>query len=64
MGVLRVSTDVASWLQFGISRVIKSLEPYDKRLGWETWAYTKRCFLALIEGMVSGREEGVGGIWG
>lgn len=40
--------------QFGISRVIKSLEPYDKRLGWETWSYTKRCFLALIEGMVRG----------
>jgi len=37
--------------QFGISRVIKSLEPYSKRLGWETWEYTKRCFLALIEGM-------------
>lgn len=37
--------------QFGISRVIKSLEPYDKKLGWETWSYAKRCFLALIEGM-------------
>jgi len=38
--------------QFGVSRVIKSLEPYHKRLGWETWTYAKRCFLALIEGMV------------
>eukprot|EP00045_Choanoeca_perplexa_P009833 m.96265 g.96265 ORF g.96265 m.96265 type:complete len:647 (+) comp15044_c2_seq1:2053-3993(+) len=37
--------------QFGISRVIKSLEPYHKRLGWETWTYAKRCFLALIQGM-------------
>eukprot|EP00049_Salpingoeca_infusionum_P019055 m.359964 g.359964 ORF g.359964 m.359964 type:complete len:658 (-) comp18832_c0_seq1:373-2346(-) len=37
--------------QFGISRVMKSLEPYDRKLGWETWTYTKRCFLALIEGM-------------
>ncbi|EGD75824.1 tetratricopeptide repeat protein 30 [Salpingoeca rosetta] len=37
--------------QFGISRVIKSLEPYDKKLGWETWSYAKRCFLALTEGM-------------
>eukprot|EP01147_Barroeca_monosierra_P007560 gene7560-9839_t len=37
--------------QFGISRVIKSLEPYNKKLGWETWSYAKRCFLALIEGM-------------
>eukprot|EP00055_Hartaetosiga_balthica_P002876 m.5609 g.5609 ORF g.5609 m.5609 type:complete len:648 (-) comp2437_c0_seq1:427-2370(-) len=37
--------------QFGISRVMKSLEPYDKKLGLETWRYSKRCFLALIEGL-------------
>lgn len=35
--------------EFGISRVIKSLEPYQKKLGTETWYYTKRCFLSLIE---------------
>ena len=49
--------------QFGISRVIKSLEPYDKRLGWETWSYTKRCFLALIEGMVRGVATSTGRAW-
>jgi len=38
--------------QFGIARVIKSMEPYQTKLGWETWFYCKRCFLALIEGMV------------
>eukprot|EP00039_Didymoeca_costata_P001058 m.49308 g.49308 ORF g.49308 m.49308 type:complete len:656 (+) comp10609_c0_seq3:202-2169(+) len=37
--------------QFGISRVIKSLEPFNKKLGTETWFYAKRCFCALIENM-------------
>ena len=37
--------------EFGISRVIKSLEPYQKKLGTDTWFYTKRCFLSLIENM-------------
>ncbi|KAL7061792.1 hypothetical protein AAHC03_0241 [Spirometra sp. Aus1] len=36
---------------FGISRVIKSLEPYHKKLGTDTWYYAKRCFLSLIENM-------------
>merc|ERR1719424_1988851 len=35
--------------EFGISRIIKSLEPYDKKIGTDTWYYTKRCFLALGE---------------
>jgi tetratricopeptide repeat protein 30 len=35
--------------EFGISRVIKSLEPYPRRLGTDTWFYAKRCFLALTE---------------
>uniref|UniRef100_A0A672S9T0 Tetratricopeptide repeat protein 30 n=1 Tax=Sinocyclocheilus grahami TaxID=75366 RepID=A0A672S9T0_SINGR len=34
---------------FGISRVIKSLEPYNKKLGTDTWFYAKRCFLSLIQ---------------
>ena len=33
--------------EFGISRIMKSLEPYDKKLGTDTWYYTKRCFLGL-----------------
>ena len=33
--------------EFGISRIIKSLEPYDKKLGTDTWFYAKRCFVAL-----------------
>lgn len=37
--------------QFGISRIMKSLEPYNRKLGLDTWFYAKRCFLALIEGM-------------
>merc|ERR1711998_118842 len=35
--------------EFGISRIIKSLEPYDKKIGTDTWYYAKRCFLALAE---------------
>ena len=37
--------------EFGISRIIKSLEPYEKKLGPDTWYYSKRCFLALAENM-------------
>ncbi len=37
--------------EFGISRVMKSLEPYQKKLGTDTWYYTKRCFLSLFENM-------------
>ncbi|XP_056262798.1 tetratricopeptide repeat protein 30A [Pseudoliparis swirei] len=36
---------------FGISRVIKSLEPYNKKLGTDTWFYAKHCFLSLLENM-------------
>ena len=31
--------------------MIKSLEPYQKKLGTDTWYYAKRCFLSLIENM-------------
>merc|ERR1712146_101304 len=31
--------------------IIKSLEPYDKKIGTDTWYYAKRCFLALAENM-------------
>ena len=34
---------------FGVSRIIKSLEPYQKKLGTDTWYYAKRCFASLIE---------------
>mmetsp|Transcript_35996 Transcript_35996/g.119199 ORF Transcript_35996/g.119199 Transcript_35996/m.119199 type:complete len:544 (+) Transcript_35996:641-2272(+) len=35
--------------EFGIGRVMKSLEPYPKKLGTDTWFYAKRVFLALAE---------------
>merc|ERR1712183_320070 len=35
--------------EFGLQRVIKSLEPYGKKLGADTWYYCKRCFLSLVE---------------
>lgn len=37
--------------EFGISRIIKSLEPYNKKLETDTWFYAKRCFLPLIENL-------------
>lgn len=37
--------------EFGISRIIKALEPYNKKLETDTWFYAKRCLLALIENM-------------
>lgn len=35
--------------EFGISRIIKSLEPYEKKLHYDTWYYAKRCFMALLD---------------
>jgi tetratricopeptide repeat protein 30 len=37
--------------EFGISRVIKSLEPYDTKLSTDTWFYAKRCLLSLADGL-------------
>ncbi|CAG0888873.1 unnamed protein product [Cyprideis torosa] len=37
--------------EFGISRVIKSLEPFNKKLGTDTWFYAKRCFVSMIENL-------------
>lgn len=37
--------------EFGITRIMKSLEPYNKKLGTETWFYSKRCFISLLENM-------------
>lgn len=37
--------------EFGISRVIKAMEPYPKKLGTDTWFYAKRCFLAMTENL-------------
>ncbi|KAI9142508.1 hypothetical protein BKA69DRAFT_1066744 [Paraphysoderma sedebokerense] len=35
--------------EFGIGRVMKSLDPMSKKLGTDTWFYTKRCFCSLFE---------------
>lgn len=35
--------------EFGLSRVFKSLEPMHNKLGLDTWHYTKRCFLSVVE---------------
>ena len=37
--------------EFGISRIIKSLEPYSKKIETDTWFYAKRCILALMESL-------------
>ncbi|KAM7290653.1 putative tetratricopeptide repeat protein [Ixodes scapularis] len=36
---------------FGVSRVIKSLEPHASKLGTDTWFYSKRCLLSLLENL-------------
>ncbi|GMT30723.1 hypothetical protein PFISCL1PPCAC_22020 [Pristionchus fissidentatus] len=35
--------------EFGLSRVIKAMDPYDRRLGTDTWFYAKRCILFTLE---------------
>ncbi|CAM6126237.1 unnamed protein product [Calypogeia fissa] len=37
--------------EFGIGRIIKSLEPYNKKLDMNTWSYTRHCFMALIDNL-------------
>jgi tetratricopeptide repeat protein 30 len=32
-----------------VSRIVKSLEPFQKKLGTDTWFYAKRCMMSLIE---------------
>ena len=34
---------------FGVSRIAKSLEPFQKKLGTDTWFYAKRCIMSLLE---------------
>ena len=34
---------------FGVSRIVKSLEPFQKKLGTDTWFYAKRCTMSLLE---------------
>jgi len=35
--------------EFGISRVMKALEPMERKLDVDTWYYAKQCILALLE---------------
>uniref|UniRef100_A0A8R1HMB8 Tetratricopeptide repeat protein 30 n=1 Tax=Caenorhabditis japonica TaxID=281687 RepID=A0A8R1HMB8_CAEJA len=37
--------------EFGITRVIKALDPPEKKLGVDTWYYAKRCIVSTIETM-------------
>ena len=37
--------------EFGIARIVKSVDPASKKLETDTWFYAKRCLLALFEGM-------------
>jgi tetratricopeptide repeat protein 30 len=42
-------------LDFGISLIIKSIDPVKTKLGTDTWYYTKRCLLALVEKVIKGQ---------
>jgi tetratricopeptide repeat protein 30 len=37
--------------EFGVSRIIKSLEPYSSKISTDTWFYAKRCLLSLADGL-------------
>ncbi|EGT58244.1 hypothetical protein CAEBREN_29399 [Caenorhabditis brenneri] len=37
--------------EFGLSRVVKALEPPEKKLGVDTWYYAKRCIVSAVEQM-------------
>lgn len=36
---------------FGVGRIVKSLEPIQKKLNTDTWFYAKRCFIGLLESL-------------
>jgi tetratricopeptide repeat protein 30 len=40
--------------EFGVSRVVKSLDPVERKLGVDTWYYAKRALLGLAEGAAKG----------
>ena len=37
--------------EFGILRIIKALEPLERRLSPDTWLYAKRCFVAMVDNL-------------
>jgi tetratricopeptide repeat protein 30 len=37
--------------EFGIGRIIVSFQHFHKRMNMDTWYYSKRCFLSLIENL-------------
>jgi tetratricopeptide repeat protein 30 len=37
--------------EFGMSRVIRALEPLAQKLEPDTWFYAKRCLLSLVDGL-------------
>ena len=42
---------------FGVRLIVKSLTPVSEKLGTDTWYYSKRCLLALIEKIVKRQYE-------
>ncbi len=39
--------------EFGMSRIIQSFEPIERKLNADTWFYAKRCFLAVVDVLAS-----------
>lgn len=35
--------------EFGISRIVRALEPCERKLGVDTWFYSKRCLTSMME---------------
>ncbi|TKR59940.1 hypothetical protein L596_029544 [Steinernema carpocapsae] len=47
--------------EFGITRIIKAMDPLDKKLSPDTWFYCKRCLMAMIEN--SAKQMSGTGTW-
>jgi tetratricopeptide repeat protein 30 len=35
--------------EFGMSRIVRALEPCETKLGVDTWYHSKRCMLSMLE---------------
>ncbi|KAK2727001.1 intraflagellar transport protein 70B-like [Artemia franciscana] len=38
--------------EFGISRILKTLDPIEQKLSTDTWFYSKRCILSMLENYI------------
>lgn len=46
-----IEIEIKGNFDFGISRIMKSLDNFQRKLDTDTWFYAKLCFLALAEAL-------------